>query len=827
MENNQSVPAELLNPDYSKIPGTQNLHWILVEEHTKDIIISSVQKYTGIEHSLSIDKNRKVVRSKSNSKARRMGPPIRRYLFSSFIGIFKFKGLNYLLFAENVTAIRFAYDTVVFEIATVIALSMQSFLVDLEVTEYCNIVFTKVSYFSYDLDLTQPITRDNVETFRSKKSPIWPFFMNRNLLRTFLNDKVAGWLIPIIFGHIQSTTIGLESLSKKGTFYMVTRTSVLNVLDKKADDPVVETLTSSDKISHSCMIFDIEGTYTGISFGMNNLPAKEIISLKHTCRFYQFIKNNFTIALYIVCLEKGYDFEYVANMKSSKIVDMLNIVNILFLDKLSRFVVAEIFKESIENYISVQSSNINTVFFSVPDIESFFDLYMPYIASLFIYHSRNILCHQSASPFYNESPSMHTFEVSMTKLLSNYSKKRNVINQIHRYFDKKANSGFISSVFTAIKSLITGSDNIASENVIMETRNLIFTLFSVHENVIQRIIQEYRDSEEKIFDATELKLTIITHNCSGFKPVFEEDQEQFNYHKVPQVLESDIVCICLQEILAMKSENLKNILLEDNFEVKNAWRLFLSKLFSDKFEVLYTKNLLGLLTIIFIKRGLIKKYDIKIHKTEFLRLGKFKFANKACILIRMSVNYEKIDFMNCHLSSGINEVDMVRRVQDLRKVYSIVSKDKEPLISFIAGDLNFRSKIELQQVQNQIKAHKEAKDLKKHHRLVEEILEFDELTKVLQQKDFSELHEHQVRFLPSYRFYVGTKEYDVAAGKRIPSWCDRVLFKRNFSTSFLVDKYILDEETMISDHKPVIFVSRISIKEYNTPLFHKLFDEKY
>ena len=827
MENSTPFINGLSHNEYMKVKAPLNLHWIVLEEYENEILIASLHKYTGINNNLRINKEKKTIKSKNNFKSNLSVSAIRQYYFSLFIGIFKYKGINYLLFAENVSWISFAYEANVFEINTVVAISMKTYLVDPEVSENCTLIYGNNAYFSYDIDLTKPITKSNINTFKAKKSPNWPFFMNRNLLKMFFNEKVSAWIIPVIFGHVARFSIDLKQEGGRGIFYHVTRTSVLNILNKKADDPIIETLTSSDKVIQVCMIFETGKDSTEISFAMNNLPSEDKINLKHTCRFYQFMKKNFEASLYVICLEKDYEFDYVANMRSQEIVDTLDIVNILFLDKLNKSTVAEIYKESIENYISLDSKDNHTICFSVHDVYSFYDLYLPFISALFISSSRTKLCYENTGGLHYDNDHLYKCEDKISKTLSIYAKKRNVILKIHKYFDNINNRGFISGFFGALKSLVTGETHISKEKIVMGTRSLILAMFSVHESVIQSLIQEYRNSADKIFDSSELKISIITHNCSGYKPIHESDFNEFQYHKIPAVTDSDIVCVCLQEILAMKSENIKQIILEDNGEIKNTWRLFLSNLFTEKFEVLFTKNLLGLLTIIFVKRELVKKYDIKVHKTEFLRLGKLKFANKACIIIRMSVNYEKIDIINCHLSSGITEPDLVRRANDLRKVYSIIKNDNEPLVAFIVGDLNFRSKISTDEIQKKIKTYRATEDPEVRHQTVEEILKYDELLKVIEQQYFSDLKEHVIQFLPSYKFLIGTNEYDLANGKRIPSWCDRVLYKHNEYTKLTIDSYASDDSTLISDHKPVVFIGRIQVKEYNTSLFHTLFDEKY
>lgn len=79
-----------------------------------------------------------------------------------------------------------------------------------------------------------------------------------------------------------------------------------------------------------------------------------------------------------------------------------------------------------------------------------------------------------------------------------------------------------------------------------------------------------------MFEQSSISVGFLIHNCSGFKPTYENDIHRFGYHEDESLKNSDILIVGLQEILAMKPKNLRNILLEDNYEYKNLWRKFLS-----------------------------------------------------------------------------------------------------------------------------------------------------------------------------------------------------------------------------------------------------------
>jgi inositol-1,4,5-trisphosphate 5-phosphatase len=71
---------------------------------------------------------------------------------------------------------------------------------------------------------------------------------------------------------------------------------------------------------------------------------------------------------------------------------------------------------------------------------------------------------------------------------------------------------------------------------------------------------------------------------------------------------------------------------------------------------------------------------------------------------------------------------------------------------------------------------------------------------------FGELQETLPAFPPSYKYKIGTSDYD---GKRLPAWTDRVLFKANvanydsYKLSLRQHSYNAHQHFMQSDHKPV------------------------
>ena len=126
------------------------------------------------------------------------------------------------------------------------------------------------------------------------------------------------------------------------------------------------------------------------------------------------------------------------------------------------------------------------------------------------------------------------------------------------------------------------------------------------------------------------------------------------------------------------------------------------------------------------------------------------------------------------------------------------------------GDLNYRVTV----------SEPEAKAL-----LVQDpkqLLEFDQLKKVIREKAaFTRYCEGDIDFPPTYKYDIGTSDFDSSEKRRAPSWCDRILYFPNplhqdgdlaQGRWILNDVYTCDMNTKQSDHKPVAALFRAKIR---------------
>ena len=73
---------------------------------------------------------------------------------------------------------------------------------------------------------------------------------------------------------------------------------------------------------------------------------------------------------------------------------------------------------------------------------------------------------------------------------------------------------------------------------------------------------------------------------------------------------------------------------------------------------------------------------------------------------------------------------------------------------------------------------------------------------------FSDFHEGRIEFPPTYKYKKGGSQFN---WKRTPAWCDRILCRGDC----VVSSYACVSETTCSDHKPVMAVVELQLKEFD------------
>lgn len=316
-------------------------------------------------------------------------------------------------------------------------------------------------------------------------------------------------------------------------------------------------------------------------------------------------------------------------------------------------------------------------------------------------------------------------------------------------------------------------------------------------------------------------MSYITHNCSGYMESLDQLQHQLNYNKIEYLVNSDVLIIGLQEIVEMKSKNLKKIIKIENEDALNHWKRAHEQLFPE-FKSIATVSLLGLYLSVFVRRDQLDSLDFVISKHELKKIGFMNMANKGSLFLNLKINYDSMGLMTCHLHSGNGVKEARSRQDELCQILKFLEEQKRCSISLIGGDFNFRTtkgeafEKEMAELISRGKHFKDIRDF-------ELIASNEEMSQhKRQQRELESLKEALISFLPTYKMDPDTGGYNQL--KQIPSWTDRIFYLEQDFTNFALIEYNSDPLTNFSDHLPVYLHAKYNVREIDIYKFKHIFD---
>uniref|UniRef100_A0A0N5A1M0 IPPc domain-containing protein n=1 Tax=Parastrongyloides trichosuri TaxID=131310 RepID=A0A0N5A1M0_PARTI len=295
---------------------------------------------------------------------------------------------------------------------------------------------------------------------------------------------------------------------------------------------------------------------------------------------------------------------------------------------------------------------------------------------------------------------------------------------------------------------------------------------------------------------TNCKICCLTYNVN-LKLASKDNVEQLlgEYKKYMQ--EAHFIAFGFQEISASEFAGA--------ISTDQTWPYLITQwLRTINFIVLHSTYLAINRIILFTKKKIlpfINKIETRFHRFGFMGLS----GHKGTLSIKVSLsNDEKIIFLSSHFVHDVKEYQT--RINQFRESIKCTFKDqREKNVSiFWMGDFNWR----LQSTDN-VKVFRELEKLEESN--IEAFVENNcQLRKVKKDGDaFYGFIEPQIFFMPTYKIKIGTNNFDT---KRIPAWCDRILYKGNDIQNLL---YTSNKSILLSDHYPVF---GLFSKKFSLPL---------
>ncbi|GAA5987644.1 hypothetical protein JCM5350_001906 [Sporobolomyces pararoseus] len=300
----------------------------------------------------------------------------------------------------------------------------------------------------------------------------------------------------------------------------------------------------------------------------------------------------------------------------------------------------------------------------------------------------------------------------------------------------------------------------------------------------------------------------------------------------------DIISFGFQEMIDLEDKKLtaKSMLLSKkkttdklSSGVSSAYRQWHDKLVQavrlamppeEPYTVVHVGDMVGLFSCIFVKtKEADRLRDISLITVKTGMGG--RYGNKGAILSRFVIDDTSLCFINVHLAAGHSHSrqrnrDLVDILEDKASFSELGSSsfgayspgasgtnvfDHE--LTILSGDLNYRIDARRDFVISAI-ASGQASSL----------LPYDQLNKTLSTNQTFRLRsfrEPTINFPPTYKYDPGTDNYDSSVKRRIPAWCDRILYRADRADK-VTNLHYKRYEVNVSDHRPISAAFDLQIK---------------
>ncbi|KAI9290246.1 Endonuclease/exonuclease/phosphatase [Umbelopsis sp. AD052] len=335
-------------------------------------------------------------------------------------------------------------------------------------------------------------------------------------------------------------------------------------------------------------------------------------------------------------------------------------------------------------------------------------------------------------------------------------------------------------------------------------------------------------------DYRDAKILISSWNIDANKPEKFDAQDELKIREwLTSLRDPDIIVVGIQEIVDLESKKQtaksffstkkkSSVPMEEEEMLTHRYRLWHNYLVhilateygQDCYTVVKTEQLVGLFSCIFVRTseaGRVFDKHSTVVKTGIKVMSKSIHGNKGGIAIRFLFDHTSMCFVNCHLAAGQTHVR--QRNSDAEGILQLANLEPLPQyydvfvnggdgafvldheLCFMSGDFNYRIDMGRDQVIKLLSsANKDAAyaTLQDEDQLRKQKIVYP-LFKLLLFK------EAPIRFDPTYKYDPGTDFYDRSEKKRIPAWCDRILYRG----ADIKSEYYRRHEARASDHRPI------------------------
>ncbi|KAM0329882.1 hypothetical protein ACHAQA_004047 [Verticillium albo-atrum] len=333
------------------------------------------------------------------------------------------------------------------------------------------------------------------------------------------------------------------------------------------------------------------------------------------------------------------------------------------------------------------------------------------------------------------------------------------------------------------------------------------------------VTAEMNKRSSEFSSTQDINMWVGTFNLNGRTEGIDHDLSSWLCPKELGPIQPEIVAVGFQEIVDLSPQQIMN----SDPTRKRLWEKAVKRTLNTHFQnaggeryvLLRSGQLVGAALCIFVKVSAlsnIKNVEGSVKKTGMSGMA----GNKGAVAIRFDYANTPICFVTAHLAAGFANYDERNRdystIHDGLRFQRNRGIDDHDTVIWL-GDFNYRIGLGPEAARSLVKK----KDLAT-------LYENDQLNlQMVAGLSFPFYSEARITFLPTYKFDLGTDDYDTSEKARIPAWTDRILRKgqnlRQLSYNSAPLKF--------SDHRPVYATFQCTVSIIDEPHREQISQELY
>ncbi|KAG7126732.1 Inositol-1 like protein [Verticillium longisporum] len=321
------------------------------------------------------------------------------------------------------------------------------------------------------------------------------------------------------------------------------------------------------------------------------------------------------------------------------------------------------------------------------------------------------------------------------------------------------------------------------------------TPMHIYDPISDFVAAEMSKRSAEFSSTQDINMWVGTFNLNGRTQGIDHDLSSWLCPKELGPIQPEIVAVGFQEIVDLSPQQIMN----SDPTRKRLWEKAVKRTLNSHFEkaggeryvLLRSGQLVGAALCIFVKASSlssIKNVEGSVKKTGMSGMA----GNKGAVAIRFDYASTPICFVTAHLAAGFSNYDERNRdyatIHDGLRFQRNRGIDDHDTVIWL-GDFNYRIGLGPEAARSLVKK----KDLAT-------LYENDQLNlQMVAGLSFPFYSEARITFLPTYKFDLGTDDYDTSEKARIPAWTDRILRKGQNLRQLCYNSAPL----RFSDHRPV------------------------